>query len=371
MPPENPWFESEWGRLIVGRTEVFGLVLPLQPWTVAILLGVLGLALHVFLRSFARSWLKRQEAGLASILLDVVERWLLWWVLFALILVGAMGVSTLDAGLRAMMVKGARLLYLLTGFIAAATVLFRVLESWAQRNENFAPVYPPLRFILKAVIGVVGLLTVLSQMGIEIGALLATLGVGGLAFALAMKDTLENFIAGLHLMADRPIRERDMVKVHDTGDIGQVEKIGWRSTRIRTLDNNLLVAPNVALASGLITNISAIDPRITIRLQVGVGYETDIERAGAILEEIVNDAIGKVPGIHADAEPKAFLHPGFGASSLDMTLRFYVDDFPNNVPAQDAIRRRIVTRFREEGINIPFPIRTLEWKAGSGPDGNA
>jgi small-conductance mechanosensitive channel len=346
--------------LLEGRTVLLGLEIPLAPWAVVLLLGAAGAIFHFGVRSFLHGWAKRTSTDLDDVVLGVTGRAVPLAVLLSILFVA---VEMLEGPRHAALREAAHRLvgigFILLLFWTLATLVLRILERWAVRNPQYTPVHPPVRFVFKALVVVVGVVTVLAYLKVDVTALATTLGIGGLAVALALKDTLENFFAGLHVMADRPVMEGDWVVVHETGDRGMVLKIGWRSTRIRTLDNNTLVVPNVKLASGLVTNITTRDPRVHVRIQVGVDYASDPDRVAALLEEEARAGVGTIEGLLADPPPEAALHPGFGPSSLDFTLRVTVDRVDRGYGAQDLLRRRILRRLRAEGIGIPFPTTTV------------
>ena len=352
--------------LFEGTTNLFSLRIPLQPWVVLVLLALAGALFHFGLRSYLHRLAKRTETDLDDVLFEVSGTVIPASILLAIAYVATETLDSKwfdheDAFLRFQSIVqrcvgiGAILLL----FWTVTTLVLRSLQRWAARNPHFAPVYPPLRFVLKSVAFVVMTVTVLSFLNVNVAALAATLGVGGLAVALALKDTLENFFAGLHIMADRPVMEGDWILVHETGDRGLVVKIGWRSTRIRTWDNNFLVLPNIKLASGAVTNMTARDPPVHVRVKVGVDYEADPDRVVALLEEEARAGVGPIPGLLADPPPKANLSPGFGPSSLDFTLRATVQSMEYAWDAEDLLRRRILKRLRAERIGIPFPVTTI------------
>ena len=244
-----------------------------------------------------------------------------------------------------------------TLFVASTSL--RLLRGLGERSESFRPIEGMAERITQVVFAVVGLLLVLNALAIPITPLLTTLGVAGLATALALQDTLSNFFAGFYLLADRPIRSGDLIRL-DTGDQGYVIEVGWRTTRIRTLQNNVVVLPNQKLSQSIITNFSLPEPRTPVVITVGVDYSSDPDQVQAVLEEIGREAIGDIPGLLADPPPVARLSPGFGQSSLDFSLVCQVAQFTDQFFAQHELRKRILKRFRAEGISIPFNTQTLQ-----------
>src|SRR3989441_1206247 len=177
----------------------------------------------------------------------------------------------------------------------------------------------------------------LDNLGVHLTALVTTLGIGSLAVALALQDTLGNFFAGLYLQADRPVRPGDYVRL-DTGDEGTVMHIGWRSTRLQTLANNTVVLPNERLSKAVVTNYSLPDPEVSVDVRVTVPYDADVERVERLLLEAARHARADHPGMLDDPPPAVRLIPGFGPEGLDLTLSVWVRDFRDKAGGEGARR---------------------------------
>jgi small-conductance mechanosensitive channel len=223
-----------------------------------------------------------------------------------------------------------------------------------------------VRTAVRGTILLIGLLVTLDAVGVEITPLLTALGVGGLAVALALQDTLSNLFAGVHLLADKPIRVGDYVKIADTIE-GHVVDVGWRSTRVRMLQHNVVIVPNKRVAESIIVNYDMPERRMALLLRVGVGYASDPDRVEAALVDEARKAAGELAGLLAEPAPSAKLIPGFGEYSLDFTLVCHVASFVDQYDVQHELRKRILRRFRAEGIEIPYPIRIVESRNGGEP----
>jgi small-conductance mechanosensitive channel len=206
----------------------------------------------------------------------------------------------------------------------------------------------------------------LDALGVQITPLLTALGVGGLAVALALQDTLSNLFAGVHLLADKPIRVGDYVKIADTIE-GYVVDVGWRSTRVRMLQNNVVIVPNKRVAESIVINYDMPERRMALLLPVSVSYASDPDEVERVLIDEARRAVGEVAGLVGEPPPMARLIPGFGAYSLDFTLVCQVASFVDQYAVQHELRKRILRRLRAESIDIPFPVRTIEVR---GPDGD-
>jgi len=197
------------------------------------------------------------------------------------------------------------------------------------------------------------LIIILKHFGYDILSLVTALGIGSLAIGLAAKDTLANMISGFTLMIDRPFRLGDRIQLVG-GQMGDVQDIGLRSTRIKTLDNQLLIIPNSDLCNNLLTNQAFPDLRAKGKVSIGVAYGSDVDKVKQLLMATALE-IGEVL---RDPPPEAFF-TSFGDSALQMTLFFWVEEYTGLVPAIDRINSLIITRFNEHGIGIPFPTRAV------------
>jgi len=215
---------------------------------------------------------------------------------------------------------------------------------------------------VRGTILLIGTLVMLDALGVQITPLLTALGVGGLAVALALQDTLSNLFAGVHLLADKPIRVGDYVKIADTIE-GYVVDVGWRSTRVHMLQNNVVIVPNKRVAESIIVNYDMPERRMALLVPVSVGYGSDPDRIEAALVEEAVAATRDVPGLLPEPAPTARLIPGFGAHSLDFTLVCHVASFVDQYPVQHALRKRILHRLRADGVEIPAPVRTISLTA--------
>jgi small-conductance mechanosensitive channel len=223
-----------------------------------------------------------------------------------------------------------------------------------------------VRVAVRGAILLMGALVLLDALGVQITPLLTALGVGGLAVALALQDTLSNLFAGVHLLADKPIRVGDYVKIADSIE-GYVVDVGWRSTRVRMLQNNVVIVPNKRVAESIVINYDMPERRMALLLPVSVSYASDPDEVERVLIDEARRAVGEVAGLVGEPPPMVRLIPGFGAYSLDFTLVCQVASFVDQYAVQHELRKRILRRLRAESIDIPFPVRTIEVR---GPDGD-
>jgi small-conductance mechanosensitive channel len=251
----------------------------------------------------------------------------------------------------------ALLILILFYFPAKVVILF--LRRLGQRRPGLEQVAQPAAFLIRALFAVLAVIIVLENLGVSLTAVWTTLGIGSVAVALALQDTLSNFFAGLYLLVDRPVSPGDYIKL-DSGQEGFVVRVGGRSTTLRMLANNLIVVPNSTLAKAVITNYSMPEPRMAYVMPVSASYGTDPQRVEKVLLDVTQEAIRDgVEGLLAEPAPFVRFIPGFGDSSLDFSLIVQVRQFTDQYLVQSELRKRIISRFQEEGIEVPFPTRTL------------
>jgi MscS family membrane protein len=241
--------------------------------------------------------------------------------------------------------------------LALATIrAYRLLLTWytGGSGDGLAAEFDPLLSKLGAVaISLVALITILQRLGVNVESLVVSLGIGSLAVGLAAQDTLANMFAGFALMLDRPFRIGDRIQLA-SGEIGDVVTIGIRATRVRTLDETLLVVPNSVLTREKVVNLSQPTLLVTTRIDVGVAYGTDLQRAKTVLAEAAAASEYVVP----DRAP-VVLVTQFADSSVNMRLIFWTRDVAERGLATSQVHEEVARRFAEAGIEIPFPVRRV------------
>jgi small-conductance mechanosensitive channel len=328
----------------------------IRPLAVFVLLS--GAALLIRRLGFVvlERWTRRRGDGIGSILLTTLRVPSVMWAL-ALGLYGALEASDLPPRLVTLFGLTLRALIILSVTLVAVNLTTALISLYGARRAFLMPVTGLTQAFARAMVLILGGLVLLGSLGIAITPLLTALGVGGLAVALALQDTLKNLFAGMHILADRPIRVGDYVRL-ESGEQGSVQDIGWRSTRLRMLRNNLIVIPNAKLAESIVVNYSLPEARTYLRVRVGASYGSDPAQVETALLDVASDAAREVPGVLADPAPFVrFI--GFGESALDFGLFCHVAEITDELLVRHELRKRIVRRFREEGIDIPFPIRTV------------
>ncbi|MDV0441288.1 mechanosensitive ion channel family protein [Methanorbis furvi] len=225
-------------------------------------------------------------------------------------------------------------------------------------HEEHEPsrVGPILKFSLRVVIWGLGIMMVLATLQINITPLLAGAGIAGIAVALAAQDLLGNIFGGVVLYLDTPFHVGDWVKVD--GQFGEVLQIGPRSTRIKTLDSQLMTIPNAKIAGDSVINFSAPQDYMLIRLKIGVAYGSDVALVKQTMKDAVESVFSTTPYLSHD-EPAQANFLSFGDSSLNFELVICAAKPLYYYAAMDAVNCEVDRLFRERGITIPFPQREV------------
>lgn len=316
-----------------------------------------ALLLRHLLLSLLRRWAAKTETPLDDILLSVVRNPSIFWAL-AVGLYSAIGTSHLSARGIAVSFSIIHALLILSFTLVAANVAVHALRFAASRADLPLASAGLTFVVLRGFIIGLGVLILLGTMGVSIAPLLTALGVGGLAVALALQDTLSNLFAGIHILMEKSIRVGDFIRL-ETGEEGYVADIGWRTTHLRLLPNNLVTIPNNKLAQTRITNYNLPTPNMALSIPISVGYGADLDQVQRILVDETTQGAKNIPGLLGTPAPFVRFIPGFGQSSLDLTLICQVREFLDQYPVQHELRLRILARFRAEGVEIPYPSRTI------------
>lgn len=207
------------------------------------------------------------------------------------------------------------------------------------------------------VVLIVVVLVALQSIGIPIIPILTALGVGGLAVALALQETLSNFFSGIAIILSRQVSPGDYVKL-EGGDEGYVADITWRNTTIQSLMDNMIIVPNSTLSSSIVTNYHWPTKESYISLGVGVSYSHDLSRVEAVTVEVASEVLGEVEGGVPESEPLV-RYNAFGESSIDFSVIIRIREATDSYLAVHELMKRLHSRYEAEGIEIPFPIRTI------------
>ncbi len=249
-------------------------------------------------------------------------------------------------------------LYTATRFLAKLAGDFVSLAG--QSAKGGLPASSLLTNLVRVLVFTFGILMVLQALGIPITPIIATLGIGSLAVALAFQDTLANLYAGLFLIISHQVRPNDYIKL-TTGEEGYVTDITWRNTTIKEIPNNLIIVPNKNLASAIFKNYHLPAKDISLQVPVGVSYESDLDQVEQITIDVAQEVMQDVSGGVPEFEPY-ILYQEFGEFSIHFNVFLRIQEFFDQRLVKHEFIKRLHKRYREEGIEIPYPTRITYFK---------
>jgi small-conductance mechanosensitive channel len=201
---------------------------------------------------------------------------------------------------------------------------------------------------------------ILNTLGISITPILATLGVGGLAVALALQETLSNLFSGFHILMARQIRIGDYVKL-ETGEEGYVIDINWRTTKIKMLPNNVVLIPNAKLAQAIIVNYYLPEKEMAVLVNLGVHYKSDLKKVEKITCEVAREVMKEVSGGVPEFEP-FIRYNTFADFRINFTVILRAREYVDQYLIKHEFIKRLHERYNKENINIPYPIRAINYE---------
>ena len=216
-------------------------------------------------------------------------------------------------------------------------------------------IVPIVRKGLKSAIWVLGIIVALNNAGYDVGALIAGLGIGGLALAMAAKDSVSNIFGGVMIFTDKPFKVGDRIKIN--GFDGTITEVGIRTSRMRTLEGRLVTIPNSQFTGNMVENVT-VEPTRKVILNLGLTYDTSadqIEKGIEILKEI---------GLNNDDVNNEFMvsFNAFGDFALGILFIYYINSGSDNLDTQTAINLEILRKFEENGLEMAFPTQTIYHK---------
>ncbi|MBA3697460.1 MAG: mechanosensitive ion channel family protein [Planctomycetes bacterium] len=319
---------------------------------------LIGLVVERVVLRRLKAWSEKSGWGYDSILIGGVKGVAFFWCLMLGVFFGGQSVG-LKAEWQAMVSNALVVALMFSLTVAVARVIGGLLAQSAKRSGG-AVASSIITNLVAAVIYILGFLVILDTLGVQVTPVLTALGVGGLAVALALKDTLENLFAGLHLVASKQIHIGDFVRL-DSGDEGVVSDLTWRSTTIRTLPGNIIIVPNFKLSSAIVTNFTTPSPSQPVAIPVGVAYGSDLEMVERVAIEVATDIQTSVDGGVRDFKPVVRFFQ-FADSSVNFNVVLRASKFQDQFLMRHELIKRLHARFNAEGIEIPFPIRTVHLK---------
>ena len=283
-----------------------------------------------------------------------------YWIIFSFVLVvvyGAILNLPLSQSLLGLIKKVLLVLSILSVTIVLAKIAGGFINLYQAKVKDILPTVTLFSNLIKLFIFLIGILIILQSLGISISPILAGLGIGGLAVALALQDTLSNLFSGLHVIISRQIRPGDYIKL-DSGEEGYVVDINWRNTTLRELPNNQVIVPNTKLAQAIVKNYYLPDKDLAVLVEVDVSYDSDLEKVEKVTIEVAKEVMREVFGGVPEFDPFIRYHT-FSHSSINFTVILRGKEFVDQYLIKHEFIKRLHKCYKEEGIVIPFPQQTV------------
>ncbi len=319
----------------------------------------LGYTVKFFIDGYVMGWAKKTSTKIDDIIIKGIRTPLI--LIFTVVGINmALKYTSIPSGIKYYVDTSVFVFIVLAVTFSVARILVGLISYYGSIHKGIKSVAPMLTKVTKLTVYLIGVMVILDFSGISITPLLATVGIAGIAVAFALQETLSSLFAGLYIMADRPVRIGDYIKL-ESGETGYVIDIGWRSTRIRMLPNNIVIIPNSKLANSIITNYYMPKQEMSTLVQVGVSYDSDLEKAEKVTIEVAKEVLAKVSGGTKTFEPFIRYHT-FSDFSINFTVILRVNEFVDKYMITHEFIKALHRRYKEEGIVIPYPITTVYMK---------
>ncbi len=357
-----------------GENKIFnywenGLPAPLNTNVGAFLITLLlwiaiGLVIYFVVNPIVHQFTKKTKTDLDDIILQVIKAPVfLLIVLFGFL--DSLIILNIDSGTLRLIME----IYQSGLILIIAWLVYRVYDKvviyyanqWAKKSETELDdvLVPLMHKAGMVIIPLAAVVALLGAIGVDVTLFVAGMGVIGLIIAFAAQETMSNFFAGVQLLADRPFKVGDLITL-DSGEIVEVKKIGLRSTTLYNGGNNeIIVLPNNDIANKKVINQTRPDGRRKITIEVGVAYGTEVAK----VKEILYDIAIHHPHVLKDEGKEPIIRLAeFADSSINFKMFAWVDDINNQWSTASDIREEVDKRFREAGIEIPFPQQVVYYK---------
>ncbi|MEV6769045.1 mechanosensitive ion channel family protein [Nocardia sp. NPDC051030] len=242
---------------------------------------------------------------------------------------------------------------------AVARLAAEVVTTVTRRISGISGSVSLFSTVTRVVVFVLGVLITLDSAGVQITPLLGALGIGALAIALALEGTLANLFSGVHILASKTVQPGDFIRL-DSGETGWISDVNWRTTTIQDIPGNYIIVPNRKFADAILTNFHRPDQDMAVTVDVSASYTSDLDHVEAVSLDVARRVMKELDVGFASAEPKIRFHT-FGESGVEFRVILRTRQYEDQYLLVSEFIKCLHKRFREEGIVIPHPIRTLEF----------
>ena len=289
-------------------------------------------------------------------ILDAIEPHIVLWFFLGALSLAAGGVEIVDP-YNDYISKFLVIVVIGSMTLALSRLVVSLIDLWAHGQDKGFPSTTMFTNFVRITVYLVGVLIILDALNISITPMLTALGVGGLAISLALKDTLSDVFAGLHILLSGKVQPGDFIQL-DSGEMGYITNISWRNTTMMERTNNVIHIPNTRLSAAIVKNYDSGESSFSVKIQVGVSYDSDLEKVEQITSEVIQDVQDSLDESNKNFEPTMRFQT-FGESSINLMVYFRGNRYGDQHPIIHNFIKKLHRRYEEEGIEIPFPMRTV------------
>ncbi len=315
-----------------------------------------GLFLHKIIMPKLSKIIAKTSFKYDDLIVLTIRKWVIPWFLVLGLFFGLKQLN-LDLRFYFWIQNGLLIFYIFSSTIIISKVVSGLIKIKASDSDTFISSSSIISNIVIVTIYSIGILIILQTQGISITPVLTALGVGGLAVALALQNTLSNLFAGLQIISSGNFIKGSFIKIA-SGEDGCIEDITWRSTTIRTLTDHIIIVPNAKLADMIVSNFNLPKTELSFIVEIGVSYDSDLTHVELVTKQVIKQIMEEVEGGVSDFEP-VIRYFSFGDSSIQMKATLRVKDYVAQFDVKSAFIKKLHIKFIEQGINIPFPTRTV------------
>jgi len=344
----------DWSMTKWGQNSVMSVIISVVILVSAVVLGKL---LYWSIGKFVKSFAAKTKTGLDDILVDKLEE----PVVYGIVIIGFYwGFNRLHFtdNVDSFFASIFMIIFILNVTWLIARVLDSMIEEYVvplvEKSDSDLDdqLLPIMRKAVKAILWIFGIIIALSNSGFDVAALIAGLGIGGLALALAAQDTVKNIFGGIMVFIDKPFMMKERIKVN--GMDGFVEEIGVRSTRLRTLEGRLITIPNGQFSDNAVENVTK-EPTRKVVVNLGLTYDTtpdNMEKAMKMLEDIVSEN----PKLTNES---LISFNSWGDFSMGILFIYYIRETDDILSAQSEVNLAVLRQFNEAGLEFAYPTQMI------------
>ncbi len=320
---------------------------------------IIGFIIHKWVMPILGKLAAKTKLKSDDLIISIISKWVISWFLALGLFMGLRRIE-ITGRYHTWLENGLMIFYIFSFTWIAARVISGMVKIKATGTDTVIPSSSIISNIIRIIIYCIGLLVILQSLGISVTPILTALGVGGLAVALALQDTLTNLFAGIQIIASGKINPGDFVKLA-SGEEGFIQDITWRSTTIIAVSDHIIIVPNAKLSGMIVSNFYLPQREVAFSVEVGVSYNSDLKQVEKVTLEVIRQTLNEVEGGVKDFEPIIRFF-AFGDSSINLRAIMRATEYTNQFVLRHEFIKRLHVRYQQEGINIPFPIRTVYMK---------